>query len=225
MDDKNIHNELFEEPEIKPKLQPRELVRSNYNIVISGVCAGVADYYGWDSGTVRIAFLLSLLLGNWPVVFYAIISLLLPINKSIVELSQEELYSIKRTNFKTVLSGALMLLGLHFTFDKLGLHNSSSILELSGFTFPIMVVIVGIFLLSKNIFDVPYKLNFPVNFTLSKGRKIFLGVCSGFSKYLIVDVVSVRIIFIILSVFTLGLFAVAYIIIGLLLTNKKLISK
>ena len=34
------------------------LTRSSYDKVLAGVCGGVAEYYGWDSGKVRMAFVL-----------------------------------------------------------------------------------------------------------------------------------------------------------------------
>jgi phage shock protein C len=35
--------------------QSRRLVRSN-NKMIAGVCGGIAEYYGWDPGLVRAAY-------------------------------------------------------------------------------------------------------------------------------------------------------------------------
>ena len=48
--------------EMKPKEQiieqPRRLTRSIEDRKIAGVCAGIADYMGWDVGLVRIAYVL-----------------------------------------------------------------------------------------------------------------------------------------------------------------------
>jgi phage shock protein C len=47
---------------MKPKEQiieqPRRLTRSIEDRKIAGVCAGIADYMGWDVGLVRIAYVL-----------------------------------------------------------------------------------------------------------------------------------------------------------------------
>jgi phage shock protein C len=34
------------------------LTRSSYDKVIAGVCGGIAEYYGWDAGKIRLAFVL-----------------------------------------------------------------------------------------------------------------------------------------------------------------------
>lgn len=39
------------------------LVRSRDDRMIAGVCAGIADYYGWSRGTVRVLFVLFGLFG------------------------------------------------------------------------------------------------------------------------------------------------------------------
>ncbi len=43
--------------------QRRELLRDDRNGKIAGVCAGVADYFGWELWLVRIVVLASVLLG------------------------------------------------------------------------------------------------------------------------------------------------------------------
>jgi len=35
-----------------------KLTRSSQDKMLSGVCGGIAEYYGWDSGKVRVAFVL-----------------------------------------------------------------------------------------------------------------------------------------------------------------------
>ena len=37
--------------------EPKRLYRSN-NGMIAGVCAGIADYFGWDPTLVRIGYIL-----------------------------------------------------------------------------------------------------------------------------------------------------------------------
>lgn len=46
---------------------------------LMGVCAGIADYFGWDATLVRIAFVLATLLGfGSPVLIYLVIGLVAP---------------------------------------------------------------------------------------------------------------------------------------------------
>jgi phage shock protein C len=39
-------------------MSTNRLTRSKSNTVIAGVCAGLARYFGWDAGRVRLVYLL-----------------------------------------------------------------------------------------------------------------------------------------------------------------------
>ena len=73
----------------------KRLVCSN-DRKIGGVCAGVAEYFGWDVRTVRLVWLLLALFGvGSPVLFYLILWMILPNagadKKSYAERMQERL--------------------------------------------------------------------------------------------------------------------------------------
>ena len=60
----------------------KKLVRSK-NSKIAGVCAGVADYFGWNVGFVRLLWLVLAFAGvGAPVLFYLILALILPVEGS-----------------------------------------------------------------------------------------------------------------------------------------------
>lgn len=46
--------------------------------MLGGVCAGIADRYGWDRSTVRLLFVLSMLLPGPQVLIYLVLWLLMP---------------------------------------------------------------------------------------------------------------------------------------------------
>ncbi len=54
------------------------LVRPRNDRVIAGVCAGIAQRYGWSSTTVRLLFVLSLVLPGTQVLVYLLLWLLMP---------------------------------------------------------------------------------------------------------------------------------------------------
>lgn len=57
----------------------KRLVRSA-NGKIAGVCAGVAEYFGWNVSNVRLVWLVCALLGlGAPVLFYIILSFVMPV--------------------------------------------------------------------------------------------------------------------------------------------------
>jgi phage shock protein C len=54
------------------------LSRPRTGRMIAGVCAGLADRYGWRPGTVRLLFVLSCLLPGPQFVIYLILWMLMP---------------------------------------------------------------------------------------------------------------------------------------------------
>lgn len=37
----------------------KRLIRSRHNAILGGVCAGIANYIGWDAGRVRLLYVLA----------------------------------------------------------------------------------------------------------------------------------------------------------------------
>ncbi|MER7455759.1 PspC domain-containing protein [Micromonospora sp. NPDC126480] len=56
----------------------RRLVRPRQGRMIAGVCAGLAQRFGWSAGFVRLLFILSLLLPGTQVIVYLILWILMP---------------------------------------------------------------------------------------------------------------------------------------------------
>jgi len=54
------------------------LTRPEHGRMIAGVCAGLADRFGWNVGTVRLLFLLSCLLPGPQFVVYLVLWVLIP---------------------------------------------------------------------------------------------------------------------------------------------------
>lgn len=56
----------------------RKLFRPRQGRMLTGVCAGLAQRFGMSAGTVRLLFLLSLLLPGTQVIVYLILWILMP---------------------------------------------------------------------------------------------------------------------------------------------------
>jgi phage shock protein PspC (stress-responsive transcriptional regulator) len=54
------------------------LTRPRSGKVIAGVCAGLADRFGWSRGAVRLAFLLSCLLPGPQFIAYVVLWVIMP---------------------------------------------------------------------------------------------------------------------------------------------------
>jgi phage shock protein C len=67
-------------PEVAPQHAPRRLYRSSTNRVFSGVCAGVAEYWGGDPTMVRLATaIIGLITGIIPMtILYIVAAIVVP---------------------------------------------------------------------------------------------------------------------------------------------------
>ncbi|WP_031468283.1 PspC domain-containing protein [Sciscionella sediminilitoris] len=61
-----------------PTYRTSRLARSRTDRVLGGVCGGLAERYGWKSGTVRLVFLLSCLLPGPQFLLYLGLWLVIP---------------------------------------------------------------------------------------------------------------------------------------------------
>lgn len=60
-------------------METKRLYRSRSNVMIGGVCAGLADYFTLDPTVVRLIFVLLALLGGHGVLVYLILWLVVPL--------------------------------------------------------------------------------------------------------------------------------------------------
>jgi phage shock protein PspC (stress-responsive transcriptional regulator) len=58
--------------------RPRRLYRSRDDRWIAGVCGGIAEYFGWNSTLVRLAFVASLILPGTQVIIYLAAWIIMP---------------------------------------------------------------------------------------------------------------------------------------------------
>jgi phage shock protein C len=56
----------------------KRLYRSRNDRKLAGVCAGIAEYFGWDPTLVRVAWVLLTLLGGSGILLYLIMWLVMP---------------------------------------------------------------------------------------------------------------------------------------------------
>ena len=60
----------------------KQLVRSNSDRMIAGVCGGIAEYFGLDSSLIRVLFILIILLGGSGIFIYFVLWIVLPLDSS-----------------------------------------------------------------------------------------------------------------------------------------------
>jgi phage shock protein PspC (stress-responsive transcriptional regulator) len=62
----------------EPTVSTTTLTRPRQGRVIAGVCAGLAERFGWNANVVRLVFLLSCLLPGPQFVIYLVLWMLIP---------------------------------------------------------------------------------------------------------------------------------------------------
>ena len=99
-------------PEVPPKGQARRLHRSRTNRVLSGVCGGIAEYYGSDPTAVRLAALIiGLFTGVVPMVLaYIIAAIVVPDEDGLAEPGERAAGAPGQTAI--VLGALLVLIGI-----------------------------------------------------------------------------------------------------------------
>lgn len=63
----------------------RRLYRNPDDVMIAGVCSGIAKYFGIDTSMVRLAFVISLVFGGAGVLVYVVLWMVLPVAKTTTE--------------------------------------------------------------------------------------------------------------------------------------------
>lgn len=212
-----IHSEenLFDKMvNLPPDPHSKRLQRSKTNVILGGVCSGLANYLKMDVANVRLIALLSILLGGWSVVAYLITALLLPAEQKPEELSNIEKSVMQKENFRTLLGGLFILTGFHFALVYIGISNSERFFILpNGFVFPIVAITTGIFIITKaNKLYAHFDRSNLDNYFRSRTDRMIMGVCGGFGEYLNIDSSALRIIFIIATLLTFGMFALVYLL-------------
>lgn len=206
---------IFSENEGDPGYKSRSFLRSNSNVVVAGVCSGIARYFNVDPGNVRLVAILSTLFGSLPILIYLIAALILPKEKEDLVISEKEALLLRKENTKTVLSGILLLTGIYFALSILGLNDGDHLLIIKNdWLVAVTSISAAVYIYTKYNRSV-----FPQNdthefFKKTKEGKLILGVCRGLSDYTGISADIIRLIFIILFLLTLGLFALLYLLLA-----------
>ena len=201
----------------------KRLERSRTDVIISGTCSGIAKYMNTSPSIIRLFALLGLLFGIWIIAAYFVAAFLIPAEFEFDEPTDEEKEIQRKVNFRTVIGGLLMLTGLHLGFVTLGFFSSDRLFLMpDSFLFPFIAIIVGSYFLGmKEYKTVNPAGRYPERFIRSREDRRLLGVCGGFARYLNVESTTVRIIFALATLLTLGFFAVVYLLFALTIKMEE----
>lgn len=123
----------------KKDFSERKLYRSKKDRIISGVCGGIAEYFGIDSTFVRIIAVLLLFTGGWFVLLYILLSIIIPENPEQKPLPP----AVEIKNKNLVLGLAFLLLGVMLLMNNYNIINWNDV-------WPILLIALGVYLLWQN---------------------------------------------------------------------------
>jgi phage shock protein PspC (stress-responsive transcriptional regulator) len=223
---------------------PRRLYRSQVNRMIAGVCGGLGEFMNVDPVIVRIAFILLTIFGGIGFLLYLIGIIIIPKNPN-----QQAVAEAKNKSDTSAFWGwLLIILGFLFLVPQFTFLPEINLWELPWVTiWGIIFIGFGVFLvLKKPVQDqaagtdktpaqaAPSETETETNQaqdqprqtqakTLYRSRKerMVAGVCGGLAEYFSIDPTVVRLIFVLLTLFSKGFGIVAYIILILAVPEEK----
>lgn len=227
----------------------RRLFKSRSDRMIAGVCGGTAHYFNVDTGAVRIIWAASIIFGGAGLVAYVIALLIIPeepVSEAVLDLEDEisdvsrlinEHFEdapekpVRKNRFmnKGLFWGILLtFFGVYFLLIKTGLIPFSIFFwnfpwEL---IIPVAMIITGVWLIIKKpgaLRGADLGLSEPAgDFRRSiEGNKLLLGVCGGIAGYFNIDVSIVRIAWILLTLFTIPIGILIYLLLAFLVPDQN----
>lgn len=200
---------------------PRKLYRSHEDRMLSGVCGGFAAYLNVDSTIVRILWVVLSLLWGVGVLLYIAAMIIIPENPNV-----EEGREVRKSsgNDKAIFWGGLfILLGVILLLRQAGFFYSIRFWHIPWqLIWAVFLILIGIFLLfnRKEATEEAADAGMPVDERVPAGRQIYrsrddkmlAGVCAGLAEYFNVDVTIVRLAYVLLTLASVGVGILAYII-------------
>ncbi len=237
MIEKEAKNMTYQEQ--NSQAPPRRLYRSQVNRMIAGVCGGLGEFMNIDPVIVRIAFILLTIFGGIGFLLYLIGIIIIPKNPN-----QQAVVETKSKNDTSAFWGwFLIILGFLFLVPQVTFLPEINLWELPWVTiWGIIFIGFGVFLvLKKPVQDQATGTNEvspqptgaeqgaegeatqPQTKTLYRARKerMIAGVCGGLAEYFSIDPTVVRLIFVLLTLFSKGFGILAYIILILAVPEEK----
>ncbi len=223
---------------------PRRLYRSRTDRMLAGVCGGLAEYANMDSALVRILFVILTFMGGVGLVLYIVGIIIIPENPN-----HQPAIVKKKEKDRSLFWGALLIIfGSIMLLNQMDWLPPLHLWELPWhLMWAILLIVLGLFLLLKTQNEQPKNETFnhvgaetsapeaetsspkDERFHATESKSLFrsrtdrmiAGVCGGLAEYFNIDPTIVRLLYVILTLFSKGLGILAYIILILAIPEKK----
>lgn len=203
------------------ELPTRRLYRSTTNRSVSGVCGGLAEYFGVDAGLVRALWLLSVLFSfGASLLVYVLLAVLIPEeppeNAATKPAVTNDWWQRIKENRVLLLGAVLVLAGLLLLLNNLDFlpWRLEALWNVIWAVFwPLLLIGLGIALLlglnGRSIqWDRLQDVGAGLPLRRSRSDRVLAGVCGGLGAYLHIDTVLIRLGWVLLTIVTAGVVGV-----------------
>jgi len=209
----------------------KHLYRSRQDRMISGVCGGFARYFNVEPLLVRLAWVLVTLFWGVGLILYIAGIVIMPENPEEYEDSDQP----EAQNNKALFWGALFIMtGAAILLKQMGIFSYFRFFHIPWqMIWAVFFILIGVFLLyNKNPFkkesadstdadsegaETKYS---EKQIFRSRDDKMLAGVCSGLAEYFNLDATVVRLAYVLITLASVGIGIVAYIVLILVFPEK-----
>jgi len=203
----------------------RRMCRSRSNRILAGVCGGVSEFFQIDPTIVRLLWFLSIFLGGTGIILYIVAMIIMPANPSHDVPQTPENASRFLWGIAFVGVGVLVLLYNLGVFPFIWWSIPWKLL------FAVLLIAIGTMLIfshgrrrsvetdgSEKTEQASLRRRF---YRSIRDRKIF-GVCGGLGDFFDIDPTIVRLLFVLLTLFSAGFGIVAYLILTIVTPEEQI---
>jgi phage shock protein C len=211
--------------------ETKRLYRSRADRILGGVCGGLAEYLEVDPTVVRLLWVFSFFVFGFGLLLYIVALIIVPNNPhqavpDKLARSEERARTPRRkTEWNLAVGVVLLLLGsilLLGQFDILDFHWLRFRFFPWRLFWPLALIGVGVFLIasgatvSQVVNGVREKAS-ESRLRKSRQEKMLFGVCAGIGRYFRLDPTVVRILWVVVTIFSGGIFLIVYLVLALIL--------
>jgi len=209
----------------------KHLYRSQSDRMIAGVCGGMAEYFSIDPVLMRILWIIITLFGGVGLLLYIAAVIIIPNNSG--QVFAEDVTKIHREDKKLFWGSLFILFGLGLILRQVGFFHYFSMWHIPWqLIWAILLIGLGVYLMinrsSKKPLQQPSDVSVEDEDNSTQERQIYRsrenkmvsGVCAGLAEYFNMDATIVRLIYILLSLASVGVGLLAYIAMAFIFPEK-----
>lgn len=212
----------------------KPLTKSRADRMVDGVCGGIARYFGIDPTLVRITFVLLTFLGGAGAILYIAAMILMPADSVLPVAPPQQPSS---TSNHTIWGILLIAVGVFWLGHTMGVHLWPHVWAFPWrIAFPVLLILGGVAFLFGGRNYVSSSSGSPEEAShgaasgadfnrlyRSRSEKKILGVCGGIARYLNLDPVIVRLVFVLGAIASFGFALLGYFILALIMTKEPIV--